>query len=132
MAPSAIPHDNNNLDGHAGKSYVQSTMWYLERLPLYDTEKPYTIRYEPEDGIPQTNFKKVELPMTVRSMRESGAGPFRLSECGFQRMQLKSRLAPEEFWDNNKIQEVYIQEVKDALKNELGAKYVHVLDYAVR
>jgi hypothetical protein len=106
-------------------------MWYLERLPLYATEKPYTMRYEPDGGIPQTNFQKVQRPMTVKSMREFGAGPFHLGECGFQRIELRSRLTSDEFWDNDKVQGVYIQEVKDALKRELGAKYVHVLDYAV-
>ena len=117
--------------GHDSKRTITSSMWYLERLPLYDVEKPYTMRYEPEEGIPQTNFKKVQHPMVVRSMREPGAGPFLLGECGFQLMELKSQLEPEEFWDNEKVQRVYIQEVKEALKRELGAKYVHVLDYAV-
>ena len=106
-------------------------MYYLERTPLYNTEKPYTMRYEPEEGIPQSNFKKIKYPMTVKSMREPAAGPFHLNECGFQLIQLKSRLSYDEFWDNERVKEIYIEEVKDTLKKELGAKYVHVLDYAV-
>ncbi|KAK1240219.1 hypothetical protein MKX08_007661 [Trichoderma sp. CBMAI-0020] len=63
-------------------------------------------------------------------MRESG--PFRIEECGFQLVNLRSALKYDEFWVNDKVQSVYIPEVGKALKRELGAKYVHVLDYAVR
>ncbi|RKK89174.1 hypothetical protein BFJ68_g16779 [Fusarium oxysporum] len=111
-------------------STVQSSMYYLDRTQ-YDVEKPYSMRYLP-DGIPQSNFKKVKYPMTVKSMRKHGVDSFRLNECGFQRIELNSKLSYEEFWDNQRVQEVYIEEVKDALKAELGAKHVHVLDYAVR
>ncbi|KAK4197148.1 hypothetical protein QBC40DRAFT_267866 [Triangularia verruculosa] len=114
------------------RSNIHSTMWFLERLPLYNTEKPYTMRYNPEDGIPQSNFYKVERPITVKSMRDPLAGPFRLGECGFQLVELNSRLTSDEFWDNEKVQTIYVQEVKDLLKEKFGAKYVHVLDYAVR
>ena len=107
-------------------------MYYLERTPLYDTEKPYSMRYQPDDGIPQTNFVKTECPITVKSMREPGAGPFRLNECGFQQIELHSQMSYDDFWDNEAVQRVYIQEVKDVLKRELGAKHVFVLDYAVR
>lgn len=118
-------------DPDDASSSIKSTMWYLERLPLYETEKPYAMRYEPEDGIPQTNCKKIQYPMTARSMREPGTGPFRLNECGFQTMELRSQLTSDDFWDNDKVQSVYIAEVKEALKRDLGAKYVHVLDYAL-
>ncbi len=52
-------------------------------------------------------------------MREPGSGPFALSECGFQHMELSLSLPSEDFWNHNKVQGVYIQEVKDALKREL-------------
>jgi hypothetical protein len=125
-------------------------MYYLQRTPLYDAEKPYTMRYQPdeEEGIPQTNFVKVKKPLTVRSMRHCSpqpgsdsdsenagvtdkSGTFKLEECGFQKIRLESQLTYEEFWDNEKVQKTYVQEVKSALKRELGAKYVFVLDYAV-
>ncbi|KAI0396028.1 hypothetical protein F5Y17DRAFT_420865 [Xylariaceae sp. FL0594] len=129
---------------------VQSYMYYLERTDLYDVEKPYTMRYEPdeEEGIPQTNFVKVKKPLVVRSMRhcapcsptvlssddavEDKSSLFKLEECGFQKIVLKSQLSYDEFWDNDKVTKTYVQEVKSALKRELGAKYVFVLDYAVR
>lgn len=106
-------------------------MWYLDRDPLYETEKPYSMRYEPDDEIPQNNLKKIPHPIEVKSMREPGAGPFRMEECGFQMIQLHSNLTPDDFWKEELVQKVYVQEVKEALKKELGAKHVHVLDYAV-
>ncbi|KAK3344776.1 hypothetical protein B0H65DRAFT_524018 [Neurospora tetraspora] len=113
-------------------STVRSSMWYLDRDPLYETEKPYSMRYEPDDEIPQNNLKKIPHPIEVKSMREPGAGPFRMEECGFQMIQLHSNLTPDDFWKEELVQKVYVQEVKEALKKELGAKHVHVLDYALR
>jgi hypothetical protein len=107
-------------------------MYYLEKEPLYETEKPYTMRYMPEERIPQTNFKKCEQPMTARSMRAPGAGPFRFEECGFQLVEFHSKMSYDDFWDNDKIQTLYIQEVRETIKKALGAKFVWVLDYAVR
>jgi hypothetical protein len=112
-------------------SAIESSMYYLDRTSLHDVEKPYSMRYLPE-GIPQSNYKKVKCPMNAKSMRYYGVDSFRLNECGFQRIELKTKLSYDDFWDNQKVQEVYIEEVKDALKAELGAKHVHVLDYAVR
>jgi hypothetical protein len=106
-------------------------MYYLERTPLYDTEKPYSIRYHPAEPIPQTNYKKIKHPVTFKSMRQPDIGPFKINECGFEIIKLESKLSYDEFWDNEKVQEVYLEEVKEALKRELDAKYVHVLDYAV-
>ncbi|KAJ4177828.1 hypothetical protein NW767_015015 [Fusarium falciforme] len=106
-------------------------MYYLDRTPLYEVEKPYSMRYLPEEGIPQTNYKKVKYPLTARSMRRPDVGPFRLNECGFQLVNLDSKLSYDEFWDNKRVQEVYIEEVKDTLKKQLDAKHVFVLDYAV-
>lgn len=115
-----------------GKSaIIESHMYYLERLPLYDVEKPYSMRYMPEDGIPQSNYTKIKCPITVQSMRGPGSGPFLIDECGFQVEKLHSGLSYDEFWDNQRVQQVYIEEVKQVLKKVLGAKYVHVLDYAV-
>jgi len=111
---------------------IESTMYYLEKTPLYDTEKPYTMRYKPEEEIPQTNFKKCERPMTARSMRAPGSGPFRFEECGFQLVEFHSKMSYDDFWDSDKTQDVYIQEVRETIKKALGAKFVWVLDYAVR
>ncbi|UKZ69038.1 uncharacterized protein TrAtP1_010051 [Trichoderma atroviride] len=111
---------------------IESSMYYLDQVPLYNIEKPYSMRYLPEEDIPQSNYVKVKRPISARSMREPGAGPFRIEECGFQMIDIHSHLTYDEFWDNERVQSVYIPEVKKALKLELGAKYVHVLDYAVR
>lgn len=68
---------------------IQSTMYYLKKLPLYETEKPYTMRYLPEDGIPQSNFQKCEKPISVTDMRRPDVGPFSFDECGFELIKLQ-------------------------------------------
>lgn len=110
---------------------IESTMHYLENIPLYETEKPYTMRYLPEEDIPQSNFQKCEKPITAINMRRSDVGPFKFDECGFELIELHSKMSYDDFWDNEKIQKVYIQEVREAIKKAIGAKFVWVLDYAV-
>jgi hypothetical protein len=112
-------------------STIQSTMFYLERKSLYDVEKPYSMRYQPDEAIPQSNYQRIKHPLTIHSMRSPGTRSFQLNECGFQMIELNSKLTYNEYWDNTKAQQIYIEEVKAALKRELGGKYVHVLDYAV-
>lgn len=116
------------IEGELGANTIDSSMYYLDRAQLYEIEKPYSMRYLPED-IPQCNYMKVKHPIAVKSIRESG--PFHINECGFQLIDLHSELTYDEFWVNEKVQSVYIPEVQRALKLELGAKYVHILDYAV-
>lgn len=110
---------------------IESTMYYLENIPLYETEKPYTMRYLPEEDIPQSNFQKCEKPITAINMRRSDVRPFKFDECGFKLIELHSKMSYDDFWDNEKIQKVYIQEVREAIKKAIGAKFVWVLDYAV-
>lgn len=121
------------IEGELGvhrETTIESYMYYLDRAQLYDIEKPYSMRYRPEEDIAQCNYVKVKHPMAVKSMRESG--PFRIAECGFQLIDIHSDLTYDEFWMNERVQSVYIPEVEKALKLELGARCVHVLDYAVR
>ncbi|KAK5995288.1 Fe(II)/2-oxoglutarate-dependent dioxygenase nvfI-like protein [Cladobotryum mycophilum] len=125
-------HENQSRVGIGHEAHIASSMYYLDRAHLQHVEKPYSMRYLPEEDIPQTNYMKVKHPILVKSMREPGAGPFHIDECGFQIIDLHSSLTYDEFWDNERVQQVYVEEVKEALKRELGAKYVHVLDYAVR
>lgn len=110
---------------------IESTMHYLENIPLYEIEKPYTMRYLPVEDIPQSNFHKCEKPMTAINMRQSDVGPFKFNECGFEFIEFHSKMSYDDFWDNEKIQKVYIQEVREAIKKAIGAKFVWVLDYAV-
>lgn len=120
------------IEGELGVNHgttIESSMYYLERVQLYDIEKPYSMRYLPEEDIPQCNYVKVKHPIAVKSLRESG--PFHIDECGFQLIDIHSDLTYDEFWKNEKLQSVYLPEVEKALKLELGAKYVYILDYAV-
>ena len=110
---------------------IQSTMYYLEKLPLYETEKPYTMRYLPEDGIPQSNFQRCEKSISVTNMRWPDVGQFSFDEYGFELIELHSKMSYDDFWDAEKIHNVYVQEVRDSIKKAIGAKFVWVLDYAV-
>lgn len=112
------------------KRNIESNMYYLESIPLYETEKPYMMRYQPQEDIPQSNFQKCETPMIAINMQRADVGPFKFDECGFELIELHSKMSFDNFYDNSKIQSVYIQEVREGIKKAMSAKF-WVLDYAV-
>lgn len=109
---------------------IRTGMYFMVDDPLYKTVKPYTMRYQPDDGLAQSNVKKDKYDVVVRSMREK-LGDFHLDECGFECVEMKSNMAYEDWGDRGLVDNVYLEEVRTLLKRSLGAKHVHVLDYAV-
>lgn len=108
---------------------IKSYMHFLARNKLYETEKPYGVRYKPDEDIPQTNIILEKHTISVDSIRNGDT--FRLNECGFERIDFPSKMSYDDFWNHETIQAVYLGEVKRTLKKRLGAKFVHILDYTV-
>lgn len=50
---------------------VQATVYFLARDPVYDTVKPYTLRYQPAKSIPlpRTNCKREAHEIQVEDLR---------------------------------------------------------------
>lgn len=109
---------------------IESYMYFLARNDLYETEKPYGVRYKPDEDIPQTNIIMDKQNIHAESMRNGAE--YRLNECGFQVIDFPSKMSYDDFWNHERIQATYLGEVKAALKRELGAKFIHILDYTVR
>jgi hypothetical protein len=58
--------------------------------------------------------------------------PPTLEQNGFQIMNMESAMRYADFDDEERIKSLYLPEVEVALLNELGARHVHVMDFAVR
>lgn len=104
-------------------------MHFLARARLFETEKPYSLRFPPDGDLPQSNIKREKFKVVMNDMRQEG--PFKLERNGFQVMHMESVMKYADFDNEEQIKNVYLSEVEAALLKELGGKHVHVMDFAV-
>jgi hypothetical protein len=105
-SPSAIPRTNQEpgqplehpcpLLNFFNMPCVQTSLEYLQDLPLYEEEKPYWCFLTPRDGFDPDKQRIDNLEfeahgnITIHDMRESGT-KISLDECGFQVLNHKTK-----------------------------------------
>jgi hypothetical protein len=114
----------------ASQSIVQSSMYFLKRDPLYNSEKVYEIRRKNlKTSVPITNadMEKVEgIPIhNLRGMNPS------IEEHGFCCMNLETTLQPEDFQERSKIVDEYLPQLSKAVKAKLGTDRIQIYDFIV-
>ena len=108
---------------------VSSKIYFLTRSPIYHEVKPYTLRYRPEDGFPQTNVVRTQHSIVFRDLRTQSDLTY--EKCGFKIVNLESSLSYEDYYDLNKVERIHQKEVTDCVKTALKATSVEVLDFVV-
>jgi hypothetical protein len=109
---------------------VQGSIYFLSRNSLYNTVKPYTLRYRPTDSLPQTNVERNLHTIQIHDMRHEPNLVY--EECGFCVVELNSVMSYDDYDDAEKVESMHQKEVGDAVKRALGAKCVDVVDFVVR
>ncbi|PGH34607.1 hypothetical protein GX50_02591 [[Emmonsia] crescens] len=113
-------------------SQLVSLIFYTERLPLYEKEKPFFLNFPPSGpGQRQSNvvYCRREVPITdVRGHEEL----FALDTTGFQYKHFETSVAYESFASPATIEGTFLKEVEAFLTTELNADYVLAWDYQVR
>ncbi|KAI1456284.1 hypothetical protein F4805DRAFT_233817 [Annulohypoxylon moriforme] len=109
---------------------LEASMYFLEKAPKYETEKPYSLRFPPGENLAQSNILREEHLVRVDSMR--GKDDLALETSGFEVMPFTSPLSYRDFDDVDKITGVLLPAFCEKLKEHLGAKEVVALDHAVR
>jgi hypothetical protein len=104
-------------------------MYFLARDKLYETEKPYSLRFPPDGDLLQSNIKREKFGLTMQDIRK-GEPPV-LEKTGFEIMPMNSAMARADFDNEELVKTLYLQEVKEALMKHLSARHVHVMDFAV-
>ncbi|CZT10390.1 uncharacterized protein RAG0_14881 [Rhynchosporium agropyri] len=117
-------------DKQFNEGFVESSMYFLARDKFFEVEKPYSLRYPPDEGLPQSNIKRETVKVAIRNMRKGE--PHSLERNGFQVIHIQSAMDYVDFADDELIKTVYLPELQTALLQELGGKHVHVMDFAVR
>ncbi|KAI1490510.1 hypothetical protein F5X96DRAFT_694573 [Biscogniauxia mediterranea] len=114
---------------------VTSTLWYLKKLPLYETTKPYVVNL-PLSHVPtgqRTNQDCLAYSgIQIKDIRTAEETPT-LDRNGFELSgAIPLSLEYEEFRDPAKVREVYLENVKTALLEMTGADQAHALHLAIR
>jgi hypothetical protein len=110
---------------------VVTSTFYLDHDEKFENEKPYELRFVPPKGFPARNctwssYDKIKVT-DVRG-RESD---FRLNRHGFQLCRLETALNTDDFANNELVEQTYLKEAAQCLKEILQADRVLVFDYSV-
>jgi len=111
-------------------STVHADIHFLAEDELYEEEKPYSLRYEPEGDYARTNIN-IEKHEGIEIHDLRGL-EFSFEKNGFTVMNLESKMKYEDWDDPEKVVEIYLREVSSSLKKLLGARHVQIFDHLLR
>ncbi|RMZ90250.1 hypothetical protein DV736_g2529, partial [Chaetothyriales sp. CBS 134916] len=138
--------DNNNLFRHHDNPYILALgILLLEirlgkpiesyhededlRDPLYETEKPYSLRFEAPEGFPRANIKLDKRDIVVHDVRDTRLPDF--EKEGAALVPFESVISYHEFDDEQVIQKVFLKQVSNFLKTFLKAQHVQIFEHTV-
>ncbi|KAF2099467.1 methyltransferase [Rhizodiscina lignyota] len=108
---------------------VDATIHFLARLPLYDSVKPYTIRYDTGGDFPATNVENEHHHVKIRNMRCHNLS---YEKCGFQFCNMSSAMKYEDYGDPGLVKAIHFPEVEACLKKVLRASFVQIINVQQR
>lgn len=102
---------------------LHSSTHFLQRGPLYETEKPYSLRFTPPEGFPRANINLERHDIAFHDIRD------RKSKLDFRRdgytiLDFESKMTYEDYDDDEVVKEVLLREIANELKEFLGARHV--------
>lgn len=109
---------------------VRSHTHFLKRDPLYNEEKPYSLRFTAPDGFPRANIKLDRHDLDVFDVRPK-KDELSLESNGCFVWNFKSRMPYDDFDNEAKVREIYLVEVADGLRQRLGARQVQIFEHTV-
>lgn len=114
-----------------GANTLDSYTHFLKKDPLYDGEKPYSLRFTPPKDFAGANIKLERHKLRVRDVRDE-KDELSLAKDGCVIWDFRSQMTYKDFDDDSKVREVYLTEVADALRNQLGAERVQIFEHTVK
>lgn len=108
-----------------------STLWFLEDDDLYKTVKPYRLCFVPEEGFPITNVKRREVKDVLITDIRGLSAPPSLEQNGFQVFSMPASLTASSSSEPRKIQECFLNPLKELLSEHFQTPHVLLLEYKV-
>jgi hypothetical protein len=117
--------------GQGSDDSVIGTLHFLPRDPLFETEKPYSIQYTPHGDIPQTNvYQDIVKGVKVSNLRPI-LDSLDFSKDGMIVRDFKTAMSYEDFAIPEAVRNIYVPEIRELLKREMGVPNVAILEYLV-
>lgn len=111
-------------------SIISSISFLSSVNRTFDTEKPYSLKFPPPDGLPKTNIRSHSHDQHIEDVRGQEER-FSLGKNGFAIIQLQSRIQYEDFSDDSKIVDQYLPQVAETLREMFGASRVQIFEHLV-
>jgi len=108
---------------------IESQLCFLGRDPVYESEKPYSLRFDPLDDIPRHNLKINFQRVPVADARGLEAT---VEQNGFTLTTIPTKMRYSDFENPKAIESTYALEIQNYLKNMFRAKHARIVDYNVR
>lgn len=107
---------------------ITGELGFLSRLDVYETVKPYGMRYQAPQGISQTNVvgHKLSLPVANAWLHNMA-----LEDCGFGLVPFSTSMDYTDFNNSMMIKNTYCAEIAEVVKHNFGPEHVRVMDYSV-
>lgn len=111
---------------------LTTKIYYLERLELYETEKPYMLAFTPPGTvIPKTNHFYVPYEVPV-SDAQPWKHKFSLDVHGFQFNEWATDLSADDFDDDDVVKSKYYPEIVEHMWRQFPeSSQIHVLTHLV-
>jgi hypothetical protein len=97
---------------------------FAKRDAKWSREKAFTLLYQPPPGHPKTNIEHEEVDVVIHDVR-----PYKellnLDREGYQIIDLESKLQYEDFFNRDRVKDIFAVELRDVLLKLLGARGVY-------
>jgi hypothetical protein len=107
------------------------SVYYLDRLERYKTEKPYEIRFDVPADFPTRNSVMSKYEGIKAEDIRGREAEFSVERNGFDVLHLDVPISYEDFADRETLISAYFPRVAAAVKDRLGASRVQVHDWLV-
>ncbi|KAF2124978.1 putative CmcJ-like methyltransferase [Dothidotthia symphoricarpi CBS 119687] len=111
-----------------------TSMYLLERNPLWKSVKPYDLKFSPPEGFPKSNaVPRKHDGIQVEDIR-GREHEFSLAKNGFALIPMDVSMSVQDFenFNGDELSSRFFKPVADSLKIFLGAERVQVFDFQVR
>lgn len=127
---AAIRTMSCNSPSNQPKDVEDATIYFLRPDDIHRIEKPFAFRYDPGDGVQQSNFALDPYTgISIKDIRHK-IDDFTFDKHGFTVLKLPDSIPYESFETNDGLQ-CYFSQLEIVLKHTLGASHVEVFRHGV-
>lgn len=107
---------------------VHATLGFLPDVELFRHERPYCLKFEAPEGLRRSNIKTEYHEYVIEDIR-GHEGDFNIDKNGFELVPFHTKMAYEDFANEDKIVAVYMPEVAGVIQRLVGSFRVQIFEY---